>query len=77
MNNINNDNKKKTESKKRGRKPKNENMNNLRKLKNKFLKWKHKIRKKINKENADNFRKYNLMKKGIKGLEINYISKLI
>ena len=54
-----------------------ENMNNLRKLKNKFLKWKHKIRKKINKENADNFRKYNLMKKGIKGLEMNYISKLM
>ena len=53
-----------------------ENMNNLRKLKNKFLKWKNKIRSKINKENADNFRKYNLLKKGIMGLEMNNISKL-
>ena len=48
-------------------------MNNLRKLRNKMLKWKNIIMN----EKADKFRKNNLMRKGIKGLKMNYILKLL
>ena len=51
--------------------------NNLKKLKKYLIKWKKIIKNEINKEKAERFRKYNLRKKGIKGLKKNYISKLI
>ena len=51
--------------------------NNLKKLKKYLIKWKKIIQNEINKEKAERFRKYNLRKKGIKGLKKNYISKLI
>ena len=54
-----------------------ENMNNLRKLRLIFLKWKKMIQKQIKKEKAIAFRKNNYLKKGIKGLKMNLISKLI
>ena len=51
--------------------------NNLKKLKKYLIKWKKIIKSEINKEKTERFRKYNLRKKGMKGLKKNYISKLI
>ena len=54
-----------------------EKINNIKKLRNKLLKWKNIIKNEIIKEKADKFRKNNLIKKGIKGLKMNYILKLL
>lgn len=54
-----------------------EYLKNLRKLKNYLMKWKNIIQNEINKEKAERFRKYNLRKKGLKGLKMNNISKLM
>ena len=54
-----------------------EYLKNLRKLKNYLMKWKNIIQNEINKEKAERFRKYNLRKKGVKGLKMNNISKLM
>ena len=50
---------------------------NLRRLKDIWYKWKNKIKDEKNKEKADNFKNNYYRKKGIKGLKLNYISKLI
>ena len=54
-----------------------EYFNKLRKLRKFLRRWKNAIKYMINKEKADLFRKYFLKKKGIKGLKINIIRKLI